>query len=529
MSIWDVVAAQKKPQTQIAQALWHGPATPGAGTSPTPSISPNYVLPTEQQQALARGFGSDLMGANVWAKDPTTGKSLQPMYAGSDGADSSKQPFGFAEYTVRPEGDYWQHKDRYNQYGLDGSFQGDYEIKDPSSSLDTWGPMIVGGMALGGAMGLLGGGGAGVGAGAGAAGSTGALTGGGFVGEGALSGIAGWDTALASAPSWSAGAGAVAAGAGSGGSGTTTAATSSGLSGLKGQITSALQGLGMSSKDAIALGGAVLASMGGGDQPTLGGGGAGGSGGTSGQAAEAKAFLEAVMPYVRYNSSNPYGSAGWTRGADGTYSLSTQPTGANKDLFDSATGKFKDFVGTINPNQQGPELLDSVGGNYQSALASAIYDRTMGMQESDIARERRAMQTRLAEQGFIPGNEGYINEMNRWEEGLGEMRNKASMDAQIRAAEQALAEGTFTNAARTQGFKNQQDIQSQLAAILSGTRSDVMGGLSKLTSSGSAPTGSPANAGLLAQNQYESELAAYQNKQQSRNDIIRALMQWGLS
>jgi hypothetical protein len=316
--------------------------------------------------------------------------------------------------------------------------------------------------------------------------------------------------------------------------------------------------------------GIQLARIGSAASSFLGGGGLGGGGGSGGgsgvatdpnaQAQSAKAFLEAVMPFIRFNSSNPGGSANWTRNPDGTFSLSTQLTGAGQTGFNDATNKLSSFTSSLNPNQSasplktsfggqagftgfgsaapmqrssgapilnssfggtpsfktagsgvplfqqsigsptqnggqgltsahfmdkvaapnslsqvgaapnlqtdvqgaGPlgqvgtnaNLLDGTAGKYQQDLAKLIFDRTMSTQSTAIEEERRRLQARMVEQGFAPQNEGYGREMKRFEENLGEMRNRASMDAQIQSFGQALQEGEFTNRARQQTFDN---------------------------------------------------------------------------
>jgi hypothetical protein len=254
-----------------------------------------------------------------------------------------------------------------------------------------------------------------------------------------------------------------------------------------------------------------------------------GGGGAGAQSAEAKAFLEAVMPYIRNNASNPTGSANWTRNPDGSFNLDTKLNDANKAIYDPATAKLGQFIGGVNPNEQAPTLLDGSSGTYQQQLADTIFQRTWGTQANDIDEQRRKMEARLVEQGFVPGNEGYLREMNRFEDNLGELRQKVASDAQITAARQGLDEAKFTNESRTQGFKNTQELRAQIANLLAGARTNATAGLDKLITSSSAPTGTPGNAATNAQNQWTADLAAYQSKNQRNNDIIRALMQWGLS
>jgi hypothetical protein len=417
-----------------------------------------------------------------------------------------------------------------------GTGQANYAQIDPGE----WAAIaMLSAIGGGAAMGAAGVGGA-------AAGSSTATGGaGGFIGEGAASGIGAWDGALGAAPAWTAG-GAGAAGAAfnpavdsqlantqlgltasdvSGGVGSTAASTSGtsgmfdSLGNLKSGVTDALKGVGLN-KDSIGVITAALASL------NKSGGSGGGSVATPGaQGSEAASFLEQVLPYLRTNSTNPGASATWSRAADGTYTLNNQLTGSNKDLYDTASSKLAQFMSTIDPNAKPPALLDSAEGNYQSDLAKTIYDRTMGLQSNDIDTARKAQEARLAEQGFIVGNEGYNNEMNRWEDNLGEARNNASKDAQIQAATQALADANFTNTSRTSSFNNSQALQQQIASILAGAKNNATSALTGLTSTSAAPTGNPAST--TAQGQLANDLSA--SKNQSNNDLIRALLNWGIS
>lgn len=312
---------------------------------------------------------------------------------------------------------------------------------------------------------------------------------------------------------------------------TTAGATTGGLAGIKAAVASALAPLGMSAKDIASVVGLVAAATGGGggDMPQYGGGGGGGGGVTgattgSSQGAEAKAFLDQVLPALRPNASNPYGSAQWTKDANGNWKLDTRLNSANQGLFDTSTNSLQQLLAGIDPKAKAPALIDSVRGDYSDALAKTIYNRTMGAQGDAIDAERRRMQARLAEQGFVPGNEGYEREMHRWEQSLGEMSNKAAMDAQIQAAKQSLDEANFTNTSRTQGFTNSQNLQQQLAQILAGARTNATGGLSSLTTQAQAPTGSPGNVQSSLDSKYRADLASYEADQAQRNDMIRAIL-----
>jgi hypothetical protein len=258
-------------------------------------------------------------------------------------------------------------------------------------------------------------------------------------------------------------------------------------------------------------------------------GGGTGAGGTSSQAEEAKAFLEAVLPYVRVNSTGPGGATNWTRNADGTWTNNQTLSPGNQSIYDSSTGKLNNYTQTIDPNAKAPTLIDDAGGKYSQDLAKTIYQRMAQNFAPDIEQKRRDLQNRLAEQGFVPGNEGYIREMDRFDKMVESQLIDAASQAQIQASKQGLEEADFTNRSRTQNFTNSQDLQAQLARILTGLRTNATSGLKDLTSQASAPTGNPANTTQLAQDKYTADLNAYQSNNQSRNDLIRALMQWGLS
>ena len=368
-----------------------------------------------------------------------------------------------------------------------------------------------GGLSLGGSgLGLSGTGG---GLGLSTGGAGGAATGGGYL-TGGASGLAGGSGSLLGP----------------------TAAAAAPAAATGGLVSQFLTKLGLPAstlstlKDFAPVAGAVASSMGGSDMPTYGGGAGGAGGAGTGQSAEAKAFLEAVLPYVRNNASNPTGSSQWSRGPDGSWNLATQPNAVNQGIYGDASAKLYDFIdNNFDQGAKAPALIDDVRGRYSDELAKTIYDRSQGLQANDIDKERAAMQARMVEQGFVPGNEGYLNEMNRWEDNLGEMRGKNAMDAQIAAATQALQEANFTNTSRSKGQQNTIDLQGHIASILAGARNNVTEGLKSLTSSSSAPSGTPGSVTTMADNKWQADLANYQSENAQRNDLIRALMQWGLA
>lgn len=312
-----------------------------------------------------------------------------------------------------------------------------------------------------------------------------------------------------------------------------TPSATSGIDSVRQAITSALGQAGLTPQQAASLGLALNSMYGSSSNTPALGSGSGTTGGTpvsgSQQGDEAAAFLQKVMPFIRYNASNPTGSANWSKDASGNYALNTQLNSANQGVYNDATSKLGQFTAGLDPNAKAPTLLDSAGGSYSSDLAKTIYDRTMGLQTNNINEQQRKLDQRLAEQGFTPQNEGYSRAMNLYQDNLNEARQAAARDAQIQASTQGLAEANFTNSSRTQGFKNSQDLQAQLAQILTGTRTNATEGLKTLTSQGSAPAGNPANTVAANANQWTADLANQQRSDSTRNDLIRALMNWGLA
>lgn len=299
-------------------------------------------------------------------------------------------------------------------------------------------------------------------------------------------------------------------------------------------ITGALAKLGISGKEAATIAGLVLASAGGGKFPSYPsgtsstGGASTGTGTGSSQGDEAAAFLNKVLPYVRPNSTNPTGSSQWVQGPDGKWTLNTALNDANKSIYDPATSKFSTFVNGIDPNQKAPDLIDDAGGKYSQALADKIYERTARNFKPQFDAQRRELQNLLSQKGMEPGSEGWKTEMDRFEKQMDDQIRQASMDAQIQAATQGLNEADFTNKSRTQGLKNSQDIQAQIASILAGVRNNSTAGLKDLTSQANAPTGSPGNVQSAQDSKYAADVASFQSRNQTQNDLLNALLKWGL-
>jgi hypothetical protein len=260
-----------------------------------------------QTAALQHAFGAMINGGMGSGLDPATGKLTQALYNQGSGEDAQAGPLeGYAQYTSRPEGKYFQTGDSYDRYSPEGEYEASAHFKDPQTGLDTWGPLIVGAFAGLGAMGALGGGGAV--AGSGAAGSAGAgMTGAGF-GEAGLM-YAGADAAAAG----------TLGGGFMGGAGGVGAAGAGMSAGFLGDATAA------------GYGGLDAASA-----ATMGGGGSLGSGGAAGAAAGSNSWLGNIQKALGLGGGGGSGGMDWT-------SLAGQGLNALSGLYGaSQAGKASD-------------------------------------------------------------------------------------------------------------------------------------------------------------------------------------------
>lgn len=186
-------------------------------------------------------------------------------------------------------------------------------------------------------------------------------------------------------------------------------------------------------------------------------------------------------------------------------------------------GKMRQTIAAMNPNAS-VDLIDDVGGLYSQDLADAIYRRTTRLSDDQFNQARTGLENRLAERGFQVGNEGYNAEMDRFQRGMSEHYSDAADRAQIQAAQQALAEGGFTNNARLSEFATNEGHKLALAQALSGIQSQMSAGLYGGFAPVS-PVGSPSIdvAGLYGQ-QYNAAMDAYNAEVGESNALMGAAL-----
>lgn len=200
---------------------------------------------------------------------------------------------------------------------------------------------------------------------------------------------------------------------------------------------------------------------------------------------------------------------------------------------------------------------------YNAQAADAVYNAQRGYFNEDQATSQRALEARLAEQGFVPGTPGYTQAMNAYQDNqnqaLNQLRNQSttqgfavgnqqfgnrqsSLNSAIAAA---LSGGQFANQAQAQGFgQNQQQAQfgntsraqqiaellqareqplNELNAVRSGTQTNTSGQNAPAGNTGIGNLGSTDVLGAY-NNQYKNLLNQYNAGVASDNADTQALV-----
>lgn len=184
----------------------------------------------------------------------------------------------------------------------------------------------------------------------------------------------------------------------------------------------------------------------------------------------------------------------WTN----TQELSPESQG----IYDSATAKLKTATDGISTNASA----------YNDKVAKAVYDRMRFFTDPADAAARSSMQSNLADRGFQVGNEGYQTEMDRMDAQQGRNRTDAANAAQIAGASQGMSE---------------LSMQQQIAQALSGLRNQQVAGVSGMPTTTTAPGIQAPDLMGLINNQYQSQLDAYNAEQASNSNLMGSLLSMG--
>jgi hypothetical protein len=175
-----------------------------------------------------------------------------------------------------------------------------------------------------------------------------------------------------------------------------------------------------------------------------------------------------------------------------------------------------------------PELQTEIGANDFSADRQRVEEALFARQEPQFARDRAAMETRLANQGVTQGSQAYMNAMDELNRSVTDARMQtvlAGGQEQSRLFGMDQAKGQFHNSALGDQFgyentqmQNQQTLRQQYLQELMALRNQPISEITALMG-GSAPTipgFQPFQAGHIADvpvGQYMYQTAQLQNQQ----------------
>jgi hypothetical protein len=177
----------------------------------------------------------------------------------------------------------------------------------------------------------------------------------------------------------------------------------------------------------------------------------------------------------------------------------------------------------------------SLGDNYNNTVSDAAYKHATTYLDPQVASSRRALEARLADQGFTPGTPGYSQAMRDFEDS----NNRQYESARNAAVSQGFAQGNTQLGAQTQigqllsGNQGQafaQALQSiltgrnqplnELAALRGGT------GVQMPTGAGSGGTPNLGGTDVMGpfNQQYQGQLAGYNAGVSTDNANTQALL-----
>jgi hypothetical protein len=195
----------------------------------------------------------------------------------------------------------------------------------------------------------------------------------------------------------------------------------------------------------------------------------------------------------------------------------------------------------------------SVGDNYNNTVADATYNQQRRYLDVDTQRADRALQARLAEQGFVPGTPGYAQAMEVFQD----TNNRAYGNARDTAVQQGYAQGntqlglqtgiagllgnlnnqslsgeiaagTFENQARQQQIAEQLQLRNQPLNELNALRTGAQ--VAGPTGQAQYSTPNLANTDVIGayNNKYQGDLGAYNAETAQNNGIFGGLVDLGL-
>lgn len=271
--------------------------------------------------------------------------------------------------------------------------------------------------------------------------------------------------------------------------------------------------------------------------------------------------------------TTPGTTAGTTPGTTPTATPGAPVPGNNWPNFAASGTGGPNYTGYGN----GPQLntaggsagaiQTSLGSNDFSADRQRVEDALMGRLNTQIGRDRGAMEASLANRGIRLGSQAYSDAMQDFDRGVAENRTSAILGAgqeQNRLQGLALNAGNFANSAQNQGFQQSmanagfgnQALQQMFQNVNSATgannnlvtqqfQNDITGRNQEINQLMSLLSGSQVqqpqfgstnqvgvggvDAGGIMQNNYNQQMQQYQMQQQQNNSLMGGLFGLGSS
>ena len=211
----------------------------------------------------------------------------------------------------------------------------------------------------------------------------------------------------------------------------------------------------------------------------------------------------------RFTQRNPFGTVSWQNSGttdNPQWSQTTTLSPAQQGIYDTQLGTQQNLADQAN----------QYTGQLQQALANPIqgssrniqdaYNSILAANQPNQDQQRQQLETRLANQGLAPGGEAYDNAERQFNQGVN------NFDVQA-----------YNQATNIGSQRQQQDIAAQNQALnIQNQLNQGSGNVNVPTYSGSTSVsaGSPVDIATLINQQYQNQLANYNQKQASKNGIM---------
>lgn len=182
------------------------------------------------------------------------------------------------------------------------------------------------------------------------------------------------------------------------------------------------------------------------------------------QTAAQNALYDKQIQDSRVNTTGPGGSQTWQKGPDGQWTLATTLDPAQQGLYDAQMAMSQGLIKNAQTATQGPLDFSSAPGlmsgalnaqgnpQYLQSMADALYSKNTRYLDPQMEQDQRALESRLGEQGFVPGTPAYNQAMTNFMDTKNRAYGSARDYATTQGFTSGLANAQFNNQARAQSI-----------------------------------------------------------------------------